>query len=487
MDGFLQDVLTSPTLLIAIAVLGVIFFGLVIGFSQPMRMIAIARNTFVESVRQPIYFVIIVLCGIFQIFNVWGSAYSMGYTESAEVSGDNKLLLDVGMATIFACGTLLAAFVATAVISREIENKTVLTVVSKPVSRVAVVLGKFFGVSGAILIAGVTMSLFLLLGIRHGVLSTAADDPDGPVILFTFLAAFLSFGIAVWCNFFYGWSFTQTATMLLCPFMLGAYLIVLVINKKWMFQPIHIEFKPQTTIAAGGVLLALLVLTAVATAASARLGQVMTIVVCSGLFVFGLVSNYFVGSRAFQNQFVARIEKAEPERSNQAALANTGDEYRLLFRFEPTAKIEAGMPFYFSPNPNGFPLSTNVFPPPDRKAHDFTKLESATAKGVAPALVFVSVQGRNAVVRHVGPEAELMRYAPQEDDFVFLTPTRVNPPAVGAWGVIPNAQFFWLVDAVTQNQPVPVSHMLLCVLYAMVQIGVFLSLAVILFQTREVG
>ncbi len=487
MSGFLQDLLTSSTLLIAMAGVVLVFFIVVIARAQPVQMLAIAKNTFVESVRQPIYFVLIVLSGIFQIFNVWGSAYSMGYTESAEVSGDNKLLLDVGMATIFACGTLLAAFVATAVISREIENKTVLTVVSKPISRVAVVIGKFLGVCGAILIAGITMVVFLLLGLRHEVLSTAADTVDGPVILFTFLAVSLSFAAATWCNFFYGWSFTQTATMLLCPLIIAAYLIILVVGKKWVFQDIQTNFKPQILIACGSLLLALVVLTSIATAASARLGQVMTIVVCSGVFVFGLLSNYFVGSRAFQNQFVARIEKAEPERSNQASLAVTGDEYRLTFAFEPTTKIEPGMPFYYSPNPNGFPLWTVAFPPPDRTKHDFSTLDAASARGVEPALVFVSSQARSAVIRHVGPDAELIRMPPQRDDFVFLTLTRVNPAAVGAWGVIPNAQFFWLVDAVTQNQAVPGRHMLLAALYAAMQVGIFLSLAVMLFQTREVG
>ena len=38
-------------------------------------------------------------------------------------------------------------FVATAVLSREIENKTVLTVVSKPIGRTTVIFGKYIGVA----------------------------------------------------------------------------------------------------------------------------------------------------------------------------------------------------------------------------------------------------------------------------------------------------------------------------------------------------
>ncbi|MEO0632432.1 MAG: hypothetical protein AAFY46_17145, partial [Planctomycetota bacterium] len=89
------------------------------------QILGIARNTLIESLRQPIFFVMVVVSGLLQWLNTASAAYSMGYTTSAEVSGDDKLLLDIGMGTIFLFGTLLAAFQATAVISREIVDKTV--------------------------------------------------------------------------------------------------------------------------------------------------------------------------------------------------------------------------------------------------------------------------------------------------------------------------------------------------------------------------
>ncbi|MEX2079972.1 MAG: ABC transporter permease subunit, partial [Dehalococcoidia bacterium] len=140
---------------------------------MPVQTLTIARNAFVESIRQPIFFVLVMLGSFLQVLSTWTSAFSMGYGDSAEVSGDNKFLLDIGLGTVFVFGTLLAAFMATAVISREIERKTVLTVVSKPVPRPVVVIGKFLGVSWAILVGVTIMLVALLLGIRHGVMSTA--------------------------------------------------------------------------------------------------------------------------------------------------------------------------------------------------------------------------------------------------------------------------------------------------------------------------
>jgi len=40
---------------------------------------------------------------------------------------------------------------------------------------------------------------------------------------------------------------------------------------------------------------------------------------------------------------------------------------------------------------------------------------------------------------------------------------------------------------VAQNNPVPMSHFGLLVLYAVCQVSVFLSLAVLLFEKRDVG
>jgi ABC-2 type transport system permease protein len=464
--------------LLAPAVAALFFMG------KPGQILAIARNTFVESVRQPIYFILIFMCGIMQLFNVWGTAYSMGYTESGEVSGDNKLLLDIGLATVFVCGMLLAAFIATAVISREIENKTVLTVVSKPISRPAVVLGKFLGVAGAMLIATLTMVLFLLMGLRHGVMSTAADDPDMPVIVFTTLAVVLALGIGIWCNFFYGWVFTQTTTLLLMPLMLAAWLGVLMVGKKWGFQSIAVDFKPQVMMACGALIMAQLVLTAVATAASARLGQVMTIVVCCGIFVFGLLSNHFLGRRAYDNAWVAKIQTAVPHSTNDASWTNAGDTYDVTLEHEPRVTLQVGMPFYYGPNPNGFPLSTTNFTAP---GGDVTKNEVIFNRQAPGALVVIWISGRHLMARHVGEDGEIARVLPATGDYMFTRATRVNRVAQIAWGVIPNVQFFWLVDAISQHQDVPLSHLALILLYAMAQVGVFLSLAVLLFQKREVG
>lgn len=452
-------------------------------FSQ---LLTIARNTFVESVRQPIYFVIIALSAIFLLLTTWSAGFSMGMTETGEVSGDNKLLLDIGIATIFVCGVLLAAFLATAVISKEIDNKTVLTVVSKPVSRVTLVLGKFIGVAGAILIAGITMSVFLLMCIRHEVLSTAADDVDKPVVLFSMLAIGLSLAVAIWCNFFYGWVFPQTATMLLFPLIIIAYVAVLLISKRWELQSPATDFKPQISIALTCVVLALLVLTSIATAASSRLGQVMTLVVCCGVFLLGMLSNYFLGQRSIDNEFVGVIANADAQAEHQRSFDENGDIYTLTLQFDPRRQLNPGMPLYFGPNPNGWGMVVPPFEPYTGSLADLNELGDRTRP---PAIIITESQnqGRTLTIQRVGADQPLVARPPRSGDYLFLVPTRYNALYLAAWAVIPNIQFYWLVDAVSQDQPIPGGHVLLVFFYALCQVGVFLSLAVALFQRREVG
>ncbi|MDX2131947.1 MAG: ABC transporter permease subunit [Planctomycetota bacterium] len=449
------------------------------------QLIAIAKNAFVESVRQPVLFTLVLLAGIIQVFNTFNAAFSMADVESSQVSGDTKLLFDIGLGTIFVISTLLAGFIATAVISREIENKTVLTVISKPIPRPVLVLGKFAGVAGAMLAALVVMLVFLLLAVRHGVMSTAADELDGPVIFFGVGFVALSLFIAGWCNFFYGWNFPQTLVTLLVPLSILAYVLVLFVGKKWNLQPPLTDFKDQVMVASLCLGLAVLVLTSVALAASTRLGQVMTLVVSMGVFVGALLSNHMIGQHVFDNAALGRIQSVSPEDPERASFRNLGDTLVVRLSREPLERPRPGDPVYFSPGPSGFPMLA----PTDyaRFSGALNELTEQLASEQPPAIIVLDSSGATLRVRHIGGRPLAITRAPEPDDYVFSRPTSIRPVALAAWGAIPNLQFFWLLDAVSQNRRVPAAYVGLVSLYAACQVGVFLSLAVLLFQRRDVG
>lgn len=450
----------------------------------------IARTTFLESVRQPITFILVAMSAVLMILLTAATGFTLSFSESGENSGDNKLLLDFGLATVLALAVLLAGFIATATMSREIENKTVMTIVSKPVPRPALVIGKWIGVTGAQLLVVATMLVFLLLAMRHTVMSTAADTIDGPVWIFGMGAVFIALAIGVWGSFFYGWSFPQAATISLFPLMLVAYLLIMLVSKKWTFQPFAHDFKPQTIVACFALLLAMPVLTSIAVAASCRLGQVMTIVVCFGIFVVGMASTSVIGRYAVVNDPIGEVLTFKPTLQRMETLRNPGDTAEIDapsgFRIQP----KVGQPLYFAASPNGVDAPVRFNPPPFPPPAGAIKANGLEPSAYnEPALVVTSVNDRKIGVMTVGSgEATLtIERTPRKGDYIFLHPTTYSIPALIAWGVIPNLQFFWLLDAVNQNQPVPAAHLLLVTAYSGTQVCVFLGLAVILFQRRDVG
>jgi hypothetical protein len=213
----------------------------------------------------------------------------------------------------------------------------------------------------------------------------------------------------------------------------------------------------------------------------------MTIVLCCGVFVFGLLSNYVLGRHAYDNRRISVIDTASPESDEQAAFNARGDTYNITLKWPPDARIRPGDSFYYGPSPGGADLAVPAFEP---FRGDPTSPTEIFADTVDPGVVVTSVTGTNNValtIRNIGPVAARVERAPREGDHVFLTPTRISPLPLAFWAVFPNMQNFWLVDAVTQNSPIPTSHLGLVALYTLGQIGALLSLAVILFQQRDVG
>jgi len=452
---------------------------------MPIQILTIARNAFVEAVRQPVLIVMVLLCAVLLVFTTGSTGFAMGMSTSAEVHGDDKLLFDVGLATVFVLGLLLAAFLATADVSREIEDKTVLTVVSKPVSRASIILGKYLGVTGAILIGVAAMLVVLLMAIRHGVMTTAADDVQWQIVLFGVLAAGIALGVGIWGNFFYGWSFPQTATVLLLPLLVLAYLGTLLISGKWEVQPIGKDFKPQVLLACLAVLLSMPVICAVATAASTRLGQVMTIVVVAGVFLLGLLSNHLFGRHAIVNESMGRIVRIESVQGSEDAFTEPGHRLRVELVRPANQNLLPGNSIYYGPNPNGIGLAVRPFPP---FTGDPTSMSDLASPDAPSGVVLLSSRDNIVLtIRRVGRNPNAVARPPRVDDYVFAEPTRISPLPLALWGVIPNMHYFWLIDAVTQNNPIPLSYLVYLGLYTAAQIGALLALGIALFQRRDVG
>jgi ABC-2 family transporter protein len=143
--------------LLAIAGAG-LFFGLIeFGVLRIIGMFqlgAITRITYYEALLQPFTLIVLVL-GIAGISIFAALPY---FT----MSEDFKMYRDVAISLAFLFTLPVMVFASTKVIDEEIENRTMLTLMSKPIARWQVVVGKYFGVM--VLCLGVIVALGIVAG-----------------------------------------------------------------------------------------------------------------------------------------------------------------------------------------------------------------------------------------------------------------------------------------------------------------------------------
>lgn len=116
---------------------------------------AIAHNTFRESIRQPVYWAVVILTASLMMLSVVFAGFALGE--------ESKIVRDAGLTSITIAGLLLAMFLSSSVVADEIEKKTALSVLCKPVHRHQFILGKYIGILCSIVIAYILLS-FILYG-----------------------------------------------------------------------------------------------------------------------------------------------------------------------------------------------------------------------------------------------------------------------------------------------------------------------------------
>ncbi len=256
-----------------------------------------------ETIRQPIYGVLILVTILVLVLSLVMSHWSM---ETDYEAADQKMLQNLGLSTMLISGLLIAAFSASDALSREIEDGTALTVISKPLSRATFVFGKFAGLAGALGVALYISALVFLMTVRHHVVSAASSPIDWPVIVLGCTALGISILVGALGNLWFGWPFISAQVRSAAVSLSIAMGLIAFIGKGWTIVPFGQGIGGQLLIAMALIVIAVLILTAVAVAASTRLGQVMTLLVCIAAFFIGSMHPYVFGRWANQ-VFVGRV------------------------------------------------------------------------------------------------------------------------------------------------------------------------------------
>jgi ABC-type transport system involved in multi-copper enzyme maturation permease subunit len=208
----------------------------------------IAAATAKEAVAQPLY-ILVMLGGAFALV-------SFIYIPYNTFGEDVKILKDSGLTTIMVLAILVGLWTASASVADEIEGKTAVTLLSKPISRRQFVIGKFLGIAWPLFLMFVVLGAILLITVSYKVVydarETANPEPN--------------------------WQQCYAAMIGTVPGLALAFMETIV-------------------------------LTSISVAISTRLPMLPNLIICGSIYVLGHLGPLIVQSSAGQLEFVAFIGK----------------------------------------------------------------------------------------------------------------------------------------------------------------------------------
>jgi hypothetical protein len=283
-------------------------------------------------------------------------------------------------------------------------------------------------------------------------------------------------------------------------------------------QPIGTAFKPQIWLALGALLAAVLVLTAIAIAASTRLGQIMTLCVTVGIFILGMLSDWTFGRplAAMGEDWTQRVKSMDDKQLQALLKPDDLEAVREWVRTLYTEHADRTYSVWHCSFTNEMHSRPDIRKLPSiEKQSRISGLESeagvkarqqltddlAAANNRANSIIWPPT--KNDLVHELDWPITFERTHQGECETVTNSRTFVYPPLQGATAsrqehlvqaayrvaasIVPNFQVLWLSDAITQEHKIPLRYLGTSMMYALLQIIAALSLAVLLFQSREVG
>ena len=147
------------------------------------RISAIASNTFREAVRDRV------------LYNLIGFAILMAGASilvgQISVDVEKPVVINLGLTVVSLFGVIMAIFIGIGLVSKEIDKRTLYTVLSRPVQRWEFILGKFFGLAGTLAINTVCMALGVFLSLLYVAHKLVSADASVLVALYFIVLQFV--------------------------------------------------------------------------------------------------------------------------------------------------------------------------------------------------------------------------------------------------------------------------------------------------------
>ena len=156
-----RRVANPEMLLVPIVAVGMaaVFFAYMLQRAALPKLAAVALSTTKSDIAQPLY-AILMAAGIFGLI-------VFVYIPYNTFGDDIKQLKDSGLSLILVLSILQSVWAASSSVADEVEGKTALTVLSKPVSRRDFILGKFVGIAWSVGLMVAIFGVLLLVTVAY--------------------------------------------------------------------------------------------------------------------------------------------------------------------------------------------------------------------------------------------------------------------------------------------------------------------------------
>jgi ABC-type transport system involved in multi-copper enzyme maturation permease subunit len=247
------------------------------------QFLNIAANAFMELIRQPIFLLLMTGSVLFELFLAVPYYFAFG--------DEPKLVENSALAVMLLSGLFGAVLCASSSLAREIRTGTVLAVLSKPVGRAQFLLAKYAGLAAALTMLAYVNLVGVLVASRMAFDAYGKTDVGALGIFVAGLA--LAYGLAGFGNYFLRRTFVSDAVLAVVVMVTLAAFVIFSFTRQ--MESLGSVAQVDWRLVPAGILIlfALWILAALALACSTRLDTLPTLVICSGFFLIGLMSDYF--------------------------------------------------------------------------------------------------------------------------------------------------------------------------------------------------
>jgi ABC-type transport system involved in multi-copper enzyme maturation permease subunit len=261
------------------------------------QLFTIAKNAYMELVRQPIFLLLMTFSSAFCIFIANVFYFALG--------DDPTMTKSSVLAVMFVTGLFAAVISASASVAHEIRSGTALAVLSKPVGRAGFLIGKYLGLAGALATLAYVNALCALLASRMAF--DAYGEPDKIAMGIFYGLLLFAYILGGFTNYFLRRPFVADAVFFVVIFISIAFVVINFINKDGQLQAFAKGVDWRMVQASTLILFALWILAGIALACSTRWEMIPTLAICTAVFLLGLMSDYLFGKPAQAGSWWAQL------------------------------------------------------------------------------------------------------------------------------------------------------------------------------------